>query len=70
MHDAAFKLIYSHRRMIADLLRGFLPGGVWPGFDFATLEPLPASKAKAKRSAVTQRCYALRTGVKRPARKN
>ena len=43
MHDAAFKLVYSNPRMVADLLRGFLPDGDWPGFDFATLEPLPAS---------------------------
>ena len=43
MHDAAYKLQYSHRRMVADLLRGFLPDGAWPGFDFDTLEPLPAS---------------------------
>ena len=43
MHDAAYKLLYSHRRMVADLLRGFLPGGAWPGFDFDTLEPLSAS---------------------------
>ena len=43
MHDAAFKLVYSNPRMVADLLRGFLPDGEWPGFDFASLEPLPAS---------------------------
>ena len=43
MHDAAHKLLYSHPHMVADLLRGFLPDGAWPGFDFATLEPLPAS---------------------------
>ena len=43
MHDAAYKLQFSHRRMVADLLRGFLPGGVSPAFDFDTLEPLPAS---------------------------
>ena len=43
MQDAAYKLQYSHRRMVADLLRGFLPDGTWPGFDFDTLEPLPAS---------------------------
>ena len=43
MHDAAYKLIYSYHRMVADLLRGFLRDGAWPGFDFATLEPLPAS---------------------------
>ena len=43
MHDPAYKLIYSHRRMAADLLRGFLPDGSEAGFDFDTLEPLPAS---------------------------
>ena len=43
MHDAAYKLQFSHRRMVADLLRGFMPGGASPGFDFDTLEPLPAS---------------------------
>ncbi len=43
MHDAAYKLQYSHRRVVADLLRGFLPDGAWPGFDFDTLEPLLAS---------------------------
>ncbi len=43
MHDAAYKLQYSHRRMVADLLRGFPPDGAWPGFYFNTLEPLPAS---------------------------
>ena len=43
MHDTAYKLLYSHRRMTADLLRGFLPDGPEAGFDFGTLEPLPAS---------------------------
>ena len=43
MHDAAYKLQFSHRRMVAGLLSGFLPGGASPGFDFDTLEPLPAS---------------------------
>ena len=43
MHDLAYKLLYSHRRMAADLLRGFLPDGSEAGFDFDTLEPLPAS---------------------------
>ena len=35
------RLLYSHPHMVADLIRGFLPEGAWPGFDFATLEPLP-----------------------------
>ena len=43
MHDATYKLLFSHHRMVADLLRGFLPVGASPGFDFDTLEPLPAS---------------------------
>ena len=43
MHDAAYELLYSHRSMVEDLLRGFLPDGKWPGFDYDTLEPLPAS---------------------------
>ena len=43
VHDAAYKLQYSHRRMVADLLRGFLPDGAWPRFDYGTLESLPAS---------------------------
>ncbi len=44
MQDAAHKLIYSHPRMVADLLRGFLPDGAEAGFDFDTLEPMPASR--------------------------
>ncbi len=43
MHDAAYKLLYSHRHMVAELLRGFLPDGASAGFDFNSLEPLPAS---------------------------
>ena len=43
MHDAAYKLLYSHDYMVAELLRGFLPDGEAAGFDFDTLEPLPAS---------------------------
>ena len=43
MQDAAHKLIYSFPRMVADLLRGFLPDVAEAGLDFDTLEPLPAS---------------------------
>ena len=43
MHDAAYKLLYSHHYMVAELLRGFLPDGASAGFDFDTLEALPAS---------------------------
>ena len=70
MHDGAYKLIYSYPHMVADLLRGFLADGEWPGFDSATPEPLAASEARAERRAVTHRGYALRTGAKKPARKN
>ena len=41
-HDAVYKLLFSLPRMVADLLRGFMPGG-WPrALDFPTLEKLPA----------------------------
>ena len=43
MHDAAYKLLYSHDYMVTELLRGFLPDGAEAGFDFDTLEPLSAS---------------------------
>ena len=43
MHDATYKMLYSNRHMVAELLRGFLPGGASAGFDFDTLERLPAS---------------------------
>ena len=41
-HDAAYKGIFSHRRTVADLLRGFV-GDLAHHLDFATLERLPAS---------------------------
>ena len=43
MHDATYKMLYSKRHMVAELLRGFLPGGASAGFDFDTLERLPTS---------------------------
>ena len=43
MQDAAHKLLYSYRPMVADLLRGFLPDGAEAGFDFDTLEPMRTS---------------------------
>ena len=42
MHDAAYKLLFSHPRMVADLLREFMPGGWTRALDFITLEKLPA----------------------------
>ena len=42
MHDAAYKDLFSHPRMVEDLLRGFAARG-WSGaLDFTTLEKLPA----------------------------
>ena len=42
MHDAAYKLLFSHPRMVEDLLRGFAAGGWSDTLDFSTLEKLPA----------------------------
>ena len=42
MHDAACKRLFSHRRMVEYLLRGFLTGKWTDALDFATLEKLPA----------------------------
>jgi len=42
-HDAGYKLLFSHPRMVADLLRGFVPEAWVAGLDFATLERVNAS---------------------------
>ena len=42
MHDAAYKGLFSHRRMVEDLLRGFAAPEWIDAFDFSTLEKLPA----------------------------
>ena len=42
MHDAAYKLLFSHPRMVEDLLRGFAAPGWSDSLDFATLEKLPS----------------------------
>ena len=42
MHDAAYKLLFSHPRMVEDLLHGFAAGGWSDALDFSTLEKLPA----------------------------
>ena len=41
-HDTSYKMIFAHRRSVADLLRGFA-GDIAMHLDFATLERLPAS---------------------------
>ena len=41
-NDAAYKLLFSLPWMVADLLRGFMPGGWTRALDFTTLEKLPA----------------------------
>jgi hypothetical protein len=42
-HDGRFKLFFSFRRMMADLVRGFLRAPWLDGLDLETLEPAPAS---------------------------
>ena len=42
MHDAAYKSLFSHPRMVADLLRGFAAREWSDDLDFETLEKLPA----------------------------
>jgi len=43
MHDASYKLLFSHAEMIEDLLRGFVPQRWVQSLDFTTLERLNAS---------------------------
>ena len=42
MHDAAYRLLFSHPRMVEDLLRGFAAPGWSDSLDFSTLEKLPS----------------------------
>ncbi len=42
MHDAAYKDLFSHPRMVKDLLRGFAAPEWCDEIDFTTLEKLPA----------------------------
>ena len=42
MHDAAYKDLFSHPRMVEDLLRGFAAREWSDALDFSTLEKLPA----------------------------
>ena len=42
MHDAAYKDLFSHPRMVEDLLRGFAAPEWSDALDFTTLEKLPA----------------------------
>ena len=42
MQDAAYKSLFSHPRMVADLLRGFAAKGWSDKLDFKTLEKVPA----------------------------
>ena len=42
MQDAAYKSLFSHPRMVADLLRGFAAKGWSDRLDFKTLEKVPA----------------------------
>ena len=37
-HDASYKLLFSHREMVADLLRGFLPAEWVSALNFDSLQ--------------------------------
>jgi hypothetical protein len=39
-HDPSYKLLFSHREVVADLLRGFVREDCVEGLDFDTLEPV------------------------------
>jgi Putative transposase, YhgA-like len=41
-HDHGYKLLFSHPRMVEDLVRGFVPGAWVAELDFASLERVPA----------------------------
>ncbi len=43
MHDASYKLLFSHAEMIKDLLQGFVPQSWVQAVDFSTLEKVNAS---------------------------
>ena len=42
-HDASYKLLFSHARMIEDLLRGFIHEDWVQALDFTTLERVSGS---------------------------
>ena len=42
MHDAAYKTLFSHPRVVGDLLRGFVPEPWTDALDLDSLEKLPA----------------------------
>ncbi|MBY4895390.1 Rpn family recombination-promoting nuclease/putative transposase [Cupriavidus sp. AU9028] len=42
-HDASYKLLFSFREMVADLIRGFLPDGGRAALDFDSLEPVSSN---------------------------
>ncbi len=47
-HDASYKLLFSHREMVTDLLRGFLPSEWVAALDFDSLERLSGSYVSGK----------------------
>ncbi|MGY8526042.1 Rpn family recombination-promoting nuclease/putative transposase [Paracidovorax citrulli] len=42
-HDASYKLLFSFREMVADLIRGFLPDAGLATLDFDSLEPVSST---------------------------
>ena len=43
LHDPGYELLFSHARMVEDLLRGFVPEDWGQGLDFTSLEKVSAS---------------------------
>ena len=55
MHDASYKLLFSHAEMIKDLLQGFVPQSWVQALDFSTLEKVNASYVTDDLRGVRQR---------------
>lgn len=64
MHDAAYKMLYSNQHMVAELLRGFLPGGapVWRGYGRTPVGAAGARIGAGAPGGRGQRDHRLRRG--------
>ena len=47
-YDAIYKSLFNHRRVFADLLRGFIPTRLTGTIDFDTLQPVPTEYASGR----------------------
>ncbi|RMH23061.1 MAG: transposase, partial [Acidobacteria bacterium] len=53
-HDGGYRLLFTHRRMVADLLRGFVREPFVQELDFTTLERVPGSYVSDRLEARAQ----------------